>query len=49
MTYMIFYSLVKEALGVTELNDKQAKILMVDYYLNANYDVQKACREVKDR
>lgn len=49
MTYMKFYRLVKETLGVRELNDKQAKILMVDFYLNANYDVEKACKEVKDK
>lgn len=46
MTYMTFYRLVKEALGVTELNDRQAKILMVDFYLNANYDVEKACKAI---
>jgi len=36
MTFSKFYSLVKQGLGIEQLSEKQAKVLMNDFYLKKN-------------
>lgn len=42
-TFAKFYKAVKEYSGVSSLSEEQIRKLMVDFYLKADYDVEKAC------
>jgi len=47
MTFSKFYSLVKQELQIEQLSEKQAKILMNDFYLKKNVNEDDVLRAVK--
>lgn len=51
MTFCKFCSLVKQELQIKQLSEKQAKILMSDFYLKKNVnedDVLRAAKKLED-
>lgn len=47
MTLSKFYSLVKQELQIQQLSEKQAKVLMNDFYLKKNVNEDDVLRAVK--
>lgn len=51
MTFSKFYTLVKQELQIEQLSEKQAKILMNDFYLKTNVnedDVLRASKKLEE-
>ena len=48
MTFSKLYSLVKQELQIQQLSEKQAKILMNDFYLKKNVNEDDVLRAAKE-